>query len=806
MNRALRLVRFGSANTFFRAYFAGNLDVAKGTGPITFTRSSSQYVADNEGLIRKIDSGVPAFSGLRMSNENRLRYTSDLSVPGASSGWYNYSTTTITVGDGYQRATCSTQEGLHQNSIIVPKNTNMVARVKWRVIDAVFNDLQISLTGAEFSSQMSNIPSGMWSTTQAELGKCLSTVNVGMRKISSGAHVFDVAELYVCEKIVTSIYANGDSIGLSSAGVGFSSVSNNYNNLYANKYNLDLLKKAVPGETLSQIRARLVSDISGKTYPIITCNGGTNDIDMGSSDPVAGMIAQIGLIAEASKLSSDNVLLFTIQESPAFTGTKLSWLRDYNAQLKSMFVGDDKVTVVDISVLLDLSDYAVDKVHPLITGHQKIMSAMDEAIILPPGLETYKYIPTMLVPVQEWSISEADGTPIPSKGLTFERGSTNLCICEGRPRADAYGSTLASGTAVKGKTYEIVARISLDWGAVATLVSGTANTVGAKYLITGTLTFTATETGKECIDYVGTKAYHDGTVFQNPITGMTLSGDVAAVLSIVTDQSAIDAAKLGQIVNGGKVYKLDNRLGTVQAIVDVNGDSAIGTLCSASVIARNAVAGATGYPHLKLLGVAGEASFSGTAFTRYTKTGTLIALGRPEIKCNAGGVCFFIVPANEELPFSTSIMPYEGGPASRSAVLASIPVSGNIPSSGRRKFKFSWTPSALVAGFTSYLGYSGTDANNYVAVISDGTSIYIEKKLAGVSGKATRTMTLVKDTQYIIEAYIKSDNTLDIKVDGNAATSNTSTTTAPVFGTNFFIGSNGTTSIMGDIADFMVTN
>lgn len=55
---------------------------------------------------------------------------------------------------------------------------------------------------------------------------------------------------------------------------------------------------------------------------------------------------------------------------------------------------------------------------------------------------------------------------------------------------------------------------------------------------------------------VGTKSFHDGSVFIQNIDGMTLSGDVAGVLSIIDDTAQLDTDGYGGVERNGKCYNL----------------------------------------------------------------------------------------------------------------------------------------------------------------------------------------------------------------------------------------------------------
>lgn len=398
-------------------------------------------------------------------------------------------------------------------------------------------------------------------------------------------------------------------------------------------------------------------------------------------------------------------------------------------------------------------------------------------------------------------------TPITgTKGFLSEPASTNKCTCYGVPRADAFGAVLNSGTATKGKVYEIVVRTGIDWSLVGTLLSGAANTAGAKYLITAALTFDADDTGKECIHYVGTKAYHDGTVFQNPIAGITLGGNVAAVLSIVNDQAEINAAKLGVVASTGKVYKFDNSLGSAGAYLLVSGTTGNTNLHSVSIMAR--MTGANPI-RIEFSGGGSPTNITQTVYQRTKNEGKVPSDGvrTLAITITSREILYFIIPQLEELPFSSSVVSSVGATATRSATILSYPLTGNMPLAGARHIPtIYWTPKKVIAGRTEVIAYSGVDASNYIKVYSTGTTVVFEKKVAGVSEAATLTMTPVADTQYKIDPWFNANNTMDLKVDGTQAGTNTSTTLAPVFGTSIFIGSDGTSASFAQYQTLRITN
>lgn len=642
MNRALRLVRFGSANTFFRAYFAGNLDVAKGTGPVSYGCGSARYVADNESLARKIDSDVAAYAGLRVA-KNLLTYSEDFS----NAVWKNQG-----------------------NAIITGSPGNQIYSLAVAILRAIYQEVYLVGTG----------------TLTVELTALVDT-QITLR-------IKDIQSVNSIVKNITVLQGR-QKISISAANIVYG--------------------------LLGYRGTAFIYDSSGQ---------------VGNRFILHGMQLE-DVTGKASQIPSEYV--------PTTTAVVTKWFSYANP-------------------------HSVD----------------GNGVVTDSGVRT----------------------PLVGKGLTFETGSTNLFSGFGVPRADAYGSTLTSGTAVKGKIYEIVARVSLDWGAVATLVSGTANTVGARYLITGTLTFAATETGKECIDYVGTKAYHDGTAWQNPITGMTISSaDTSPVLSIVNDQTALEAMtvdQLDRVVNGWKAYDVTTGV-TNEAVVTYSGAmAAVPTsiseyirVLSGSCVLSDSSGTYTVTP-------------TGTACTRYKKENfTPTAGATMKLTVAASSQVRFLLPQVESLPFCTSIMPSLGLATPRAAVDLYAPMTGNYPLTGTRHIpKLSWTPRNLSAGVVQCIWYSGQDASNYVALLATGsTEVKVEKCVAGVSEYTTFTGTFVEDTTYVLDVGFLEDNTMSLKVDSVEAQVNDSTTVAPVFGTTQWLGSKaGTLHMSGSLKDVSITD
>jgi len=283
----------------------------------------------------------------------------------------------------------------------------------------------------------------------------------------------------------------------------------------------------------------------------------------------------------------------------------------------------------------------------------------------------------------------------------------------------------------------------------------------------------------------GAKAYHDGTTFQNPIPGMTLSGDTAAVLSIVTDQAAIDAAGLGRLAGGYKFYDLVTGVGGAGNVDMAGAMSAVTTSmsCYARIVSGSAV--------MSDNAGANSVAISGSSLSRFKVENFTAVAGRLlRITAAASSRVIFAVPQLEELPYATSEMPTNGATATRAATVNSLPTASNMPTSGVRHIQFDWTPLGLATGVTRYLFGSYLDANNEVNISFNGSSaIAINKKVAGVTESTAWNISPVVGTTYRVDAYIYANNKMYIKASTGTAGADGSTTVAPVFGANLEIGS-----------------
>ena len=146
------------------------------------------------------------------------------------------------------------------------------------------------------------------------------------------------------------------------------------------------------------------------------------------------------------------------------------------------------------------------------------------------------------------------------------------------------------------------------------------------------------------------------------LTGMVKTGDAAAVLTLVDDPAALTAAGLSGVCTGGKVFKLDNSLGTTVAVATAPG--ATGNLNAHTVSAS--VRG-SGTARVRLNSVnsttmALTAGYQRIVTPNVTATGTA---NQWSIWVDAGAVAYFILPQLEEGAFVTSPIVTEGATATR---------------------------------------------------------------------------------------------------------------------------------------------
>lgn len=266
-------------------------------------------------------------------------------------------------------------------------------------------------------------------------------------------------------------------------------------------------------------------------------------------------------------------------------------------------------------------------------------------------------------------------TPLTTiKGILLEAASTNKVTAYGIIPADTLGSELGSGTLTIGQKYQITARTDADFTA-----DGAAdNNVGTQFVATAaTVTLDAGDKVKRVQWGVGEKSFHNGSTFVQNITGLTLSGDTAAVLSIVTDETEITAAGLAGVNPTYKVYKLDNSGGSSSCMVAIAGTVGNTNPHSWKLHARLVAGSALWFSYL----LADQSDFARTAETTYqlinknnvTPETTARQL---HIYAPATSVVHFLLPQLEESSSASSPIITAGATATRAATSLSYPTMG----------------------------------------------------------------------------------------------------------------------------------
>lgn len=259
-------------------------------------------------------------------------------------------------------------------------------------------------------------------------------------------------------------------------------------------------------------------------------------------------------------------------------------------------------------------------------------------------------------------------------GYVSEPASTNKVTAYGTIPADTLGSELSSGSLTIGQKYQITARTDANF-----VADGAAdNVVGTQFVATAaTVTLDVGDKVKRVQWGVGEKSFHNGSSFVQNISGLTLSGDVAAVLSIVTDETEIVKAGLARINPGYKVYKLDNSGGSTNATVLFSGATGNTNVHSFKIPLRGTGTAVYGG---NWSGSEQSTSAITASYVNYKKDGWAAANAGTQGKVTAypASVVYFLLPQLEELPYATSIMPTAGATATRAATSLSYPTAGNL--------------------------------------------------------------------------------------------------------------------------------
>ena len=221
----------------------------------------------------------------------------------------------------------------------------------------------------------------------------------------------------------------------------------------------------------------------------------------------------------------------------------------------------------------------------------------------------------------------------------------------------------------------------------------------------------------------------------NPVdtTNLVKSGDVASVLSVVGNTTALAAAGLTEICTLGNVYKFDTTGATVDSYVKCSGLA--GNTNKHSYSGYFIKSGGDAF-----LTDISSASMdtpipSSSIFTyvkRENRTGTVTADWTIRVKPNT--IIYFILPQLEEGPFCTSPIVSPSDPLTsltRAATVASFPTAGKIPVNNFAIRMIVVPRAAALEGipvFSTYL-----DANNLNEIQLYAGSIRWRKRVAGVN-------------------------------------------------------------------------
>lgn len=377
-------------------------------------------------------------------------------------------------------------------------------------------------------------------------------------------------------------------------------------------------------------------------------------------------------------------------------------------------------------------------------------------------------------------------------GYVSEPASTNKVTAYGIIPADTFGSELSSGSLTIGQKYQITARTDANF-----VADGAAdNNVGTQFVATAaTVTLDAGDKVKRVQWGVGEKSFHNGSSFVQNITGLTLSGDTAAVLSIVTDQAEIEKAGLAGINPGFKVYKLDNSLGSTVSVVTILGSYGNTNKHSDSIIYRlNAPPPMYRDPRLCDTYGTFNSSFTSLTYSRkkvenITPANSSAALA---LVADAETIVFFILPQLEELPYATSVMPTAGATATRAATSLSYPTAGNLMCNNVT-VGIEATPYALSSDFVAMF-YSYNSADIYLAGYLALNKPVFNKRIT-TSYYASSGDTVTANSTFKFIGKLSSATGVSMFISGTKGP-NLSTNTLPAtIGNSLTIGTDGASAI-----------
>jgi len=230
------------------------------------------------------------------------------------------------------------------------------------------------------------------------------------------------------------------------------------------------------------------------------------------------------------------------------------------------------------------------------------------------------------------------------------------------------------------------------------------------------------------------------------LTGVSLveGGDANAILSVVDDSSALAAAGLNAICSSGKVYKLDNSLGSIVTYATIAGVTENTNPHTLSCYGKRS--GTVGTNNL----INGKTPFTGVPFgssyARYSVAGVANVASHIRIRAGAGEVVYFILPQLEESSVLTSVIPNDTRSSlTRTADSLSWPLSAELQAmlADAGTLVLDWTSGCIPPA--SQIGIVSCNAavDSLLSVAASGSVTRSMDGTAAITGGAT----LVSDTQ-----------------------------------------------------------
>ena len=262
-------------------------------------------------------------------------------------------------------------------------------------------------------------------------------------------------------------------------------------------------------------------------------------------------------------------------------------------------------------------------------------------------------------------------------------------------------------------------------------------------------------------------------------TGITLSGDAAATLTVVDDTAALAAAGLQLVCTSGKVFKFDNSAGVATAYAVLPG--AIGNTNQhiQSCYGRGSGSWAFGLHAGVDSGGVGLASLAATYARRAGSPGAVptSTSGAMRIQVQAGTVLYFILFQLEEGSSATSPIIIAGSAQTRqvdnAAFTASIAAGQDFTESGEVELTKAATTDTVFVEL-----HDGSDNNRVYVERSSGGSVRAYVVVGGVSTQigSSVSKTGARTVKY---AVTRSGDVYALYVDGAQAGSNTTVASLP---------------------------